>query len=201
MKQTLKSLAFAALATALMASFAPSKASAQMRDGDMMPDMTGWSEASQKAAKEQMAMYGKPTEMTPTMAMWKGNGPWMMTIITAKSDVHKFPKEHMDCMEQFVMYRVPPEKGNELAEFDGSVNYDRTQGTLSARCDKEENNILALKLAHDVVMSKKTVKQARKAYGEAIQMAMAGNKPDIMKRLMFEPMKSGAADPDVMTIK
>ncbi len=88
---------------------------------------------------------------------------------------------------------------DELAQFDGSVTVDRTQGTIAARCDKEENNFLALNLAHDVITKKKSVEEARTAYGEMIKQAMSGNKPEYMKKLMFSS-EMNAPDSDISTI-
>lgn len=184
----------------------PQNISAQdmkMKKGDKMKmnmnQMKGWPMAAQMAVKEQMGLYGKPDEITSTMAVWHNNGPWQKTVITKMESKHDFPKTHMDCMEQCVNYKVPLDKYDELANYDGSVTVDRTQGTIVARCDKEENNFLALNLAHDVITGKKSVDEARKAYGEMIRQAMSGNKPDYMKKLMFSSNMS-APDADMSTI-
>jgi len=39
-----------------------------------------------------------------------------------------------------------------LAKYDGTVASDRTRGELGARCDKEVANVLALNLAHEVIV-------------------------------------------------
>lgn len=165
-----------------------------------MSEMKTWPMASQMAVKEQMDLYGKPNEITPTAAIWYNNGPWKKTVIDKMESKHDFPKTHMDCMEQCVSYKVPLDKYDDLAMFDGSVTVDRTQGTIAARCDKEENNFLALNLAHDVITGKKSVEEARKSYGEMVMQAKAGNKPEYMKKLMFSSNMS-APDSDVNTIK
>lgn len=165
-----------------------------------MADLKSWPMASQGAIKEQMGLYGKPDEITPTMAIWYNNGPWKQTVITKMESKHDFPKTHTDCMEQCISYKVPLDKYDDLAQFDGSVTVDRTQGLLAARCDKEENNFLALNLAHDVITGKKTVEEARKAYGEMIKQAMSGNKPEYMKKLMFSS-NMNSPDSDMNTIQ
>ncbi|MFN2438750.1 MAG: hypothetical protein ABR503_06085 [Chitinophagaceae bacterium] len=173
----------------------------KMKDSKMkmgMDHLKTWPMASQMAAKEQMDLYGKPSEMTPTMLVWYNNGPWKKTVITNYESKHNFPVMHTDCMEQVINYKVPPAMGDELAIFDGSVTIDRTQGTIAARCDKEENNMLALNLAHDIITGKKTVEEARAAYGKIAMDAKNGQKSDYMKKLMFSADK-GAADPDVVT--
>ncbi len=47
------------------------------------------------------------------------------------------------------------DKYEDLAMFDGSVIVERTKDEISARCDKEEMNLLALNLANDVAAGKK----------------------------------------------
>jgi hypothetical protein len=217
MKKSIKNLLIAFIAvTASMCTLNNVKAqddmsSGKMKDGKMkmkddkikmkmdMSVMKSWPMSSQMAVKEQMELYGKPNEITPTAAIWHNNGPWKKTVIDKMESKHDFPKTHMDCMEQSVNYRVPLDKYDDLAQFDGSVTVDRTQGTIAARCDKEENNFLALNLSYDVITGKKTVEEARKAYGENIMNAMKSNKGEYMKKLMFGSNMS-APDPDVMIL-
>ena len=62
----------------------------------------------------------------------------------------------------------------------------------------EANNILALNLAHDIITGKKTVAQARKAYGDIVKEKMNGGNPEYMQKLTFKA-QSGAGDPDKNT--
>ena len=111
---------------------------------------------------------------------------------------HSFPIEHTDMMQTTINYNVPEDKMDDLGKFDGSVTFDRTQGTISARCDQEANNFLALNLANDIIIGKKTVEQARKAYGDIVKDKMKGRNPVYMSKLTFSP-KSNTADPDKNT--
>lgn len=101
-------------------------------------------------------------------------------------------------MMQSVSYKVLTKKYDELGKFDGSVTVDRTQGLLSARCDKEGNNMLALNLANDIVTNKKTVEQARKAYGDIVKEKMNGGNPEYMQKLTFAS-QSNTSDADTNT--
>ncbi len=65
---------------------------------------------------------------------------------------------------------------DDLAMYDGSVVLERTSGEISARCDKEGANFLALNLAHDIVTGKRSVQDARKMYGEQAIAMMAGRR-------------------------
>lgn len=163
-------------------------------------DLKTWPMEAQMAIKEQMRKYGQPNEITPTMIIWYNNGVFAKTIITKMESKHDFPKMHVDMMEQSIMYKVPLDIYDELAHFDGSITVDRTQGLLAARCDKEENNLVALNLAHDIITGKKTVAEARQAYGDIISQAMKGVKNEYMMKLMFAT-ETNTPDPDVVTIK
>jgi hypothetical protein len=113
---------------------------------------------------------------------------------------HDFPMPHKDVLEQSVEYRVPPEKFDELAAYDGSVIVERTKGEISARCDKEAANFLALNLAHDIVRGEKSVGEARRFYGEAIKQMMDGNPPEYMQKIQFRIEEADTGDRDETTI-
>lgn len=166
--------------------------------GKRMPDISSWPKASQMAAKEMMKKYGEPDVVDEKALGWMDAGPWKMIHVSKDETKHSFPIEHTDMMEQSISYKVPTDKFDELGEFDGSVVVDRTQGLLSARCDMEANNLLALNLAHDIISGKKTVEQARKAYGDIVKEKMNGGNPEYMQKLTFE-QQPRAADPDKNT--
>ena len=164
----------------------------------MVPDLTTWPEASQMAAKEMTDKYGQPQIMSDRMLVWANNGIWKRTIVYKQEAQHDFPVPHKDVVQQFISYKVPNlDKVDELAKFDGSVVVDRTQGEISARCDKEANNILALNLANDVATGKKTVMEARDTYAKMVALEMKGEKPDYIQKLMFSA-NMNAADADMV---
>lgn len=154
-----------------------------------------WPETAKKAAQDMLEKYGAPAEATPSLLIWYNNGPWKRTVISKEEVDHDFPMPHKDVMEQVINYQVPPEKFDELAQYDGSVIVERTKGEMSARCDKEGANILALNLANDIVQGNKSVEEARQAYGEAIKAMMDGNPPETMQKLMFEVPSGDVGDP------
>lgn len=149
--------------------------------------ITGWPAKTQEVANTMMNKYGAPNEVTSTMLVWHNNGPWKKTIIHKEPVQHNFPMQHLDLLEQFVNYSVPAGKFDELARYDGSVVVARTVGEISARCDKEEANFLALNLAHDIVTGKRTVEDAREYYARAIKQMMQGNMDPYLKQLQFTP--------------
>ena len=160
-----------------------------------MPNLKTWPEASQKAAKEMEAKYGKPNGATSDMLIWNNNGIWLKTIVYKNEMMHNFPKPHTDVIEQWVNYSVPLNNYDELAFYDGSVTANRTNGTISARCDKEAMNLLALNLSHDIVNNSKTVDEARMNYGKDAIAYMKGEKPAYTQKLNFISDKT-APDPD-----
>ncbi len=98
-------------------------------------------------------------------------------------------------MQQWIDYKAPAERYDDLAMYDGSVVSERTAGEISARCDKEGANFLALNLANDIVTGKRAVDDARKMYGEQI-MAMKAKRPaPYTEKLLFQ-VPSGTGDPD-----
>jgi hypothetical protein len=163
-----------------------------------MPDLNSWPEASRMAVEEITGKYGKPDGITDDELIWLNKGNWKKICISKKETKHSFPIEHTDMMQQTISYDVPEDKMDDLGKFDGSITFDRTQGTLSARCDKEANNFLALNLAHDVITGKKTVDEARSIYGDIVRQKMNGGNPEYMQKLMFSPQMD-AADPDKNT--
>jgi hypothetical protein len=155
-----------------------------------------WPETARQAAEAMMDKYGAPDEASPSLLLWHHNGPWRRTIVYREEAQHNFPTPHRDVLEQFVSYRVPVEKFDDLAAFDGSVLVDRTKGLMSARCAGEGGNFLALNLAHEIVQGTKDVATARMAYADAMKARQEGRAPEIMQRLMFELSHDDTADPD-----
>lgn len=148
----------------------------------------GWPQKSQEVATDMMTKYGPPAEVTGTMLVWHNNGPWKKTILHKEPIQHDFPMPHVDLLEQFINYSVPAGRFDDLARYDGSVVVARTAGEMSARCDKEGANFLALNLANDVVMGRKNVEEARSYYALAIKEMMQGKIDPYLKGLQFSPM-------------
>lgn len=155
-----------------------------------------WPAESRTAALAMNEKYGAPDEQTATMLVWHGNGPWKRTIVYRDPVPHAFPRPHTDLLEQFIDYRVPPELYDELAAYDGSVIVERTKGEISARCDKEEMNFLALNLANDIATGRRTVADARREYARQATAFLNGRPAPYTERLLFDMPRGGTADPD-----
>jgi hypothetical protein len=196
-----KRLYSAVMVTAALLTLAtlPETARAQGKPDRMQMEsmMSGWPKASKEAAMFMTNKYGPPVAMNRDMMVWGKTGPWKRTIVYAQEYPHEFPMHHTDVMQQFIDYKAPAEMYDELALYDGSVVLERTSGEISARCDKEGANFLALNLANDLVNGRRKVKEAREMYGEQIMAMKAGKPAPYTEKLLFRVPASGTGDPDV----
>lgn len=158
-----------------------------------------WPEQSREAAGLVIEAYGEPHEATSSLLTWHGVGPWKRVEASREYCEHLFPSPHVDSVETFIDYRVPPEKATALARFDGSVIVERTAGEVSVRCHDERANVLALNLMHDIVTDRRTVQEARDRYGREFADQRRGKPTPYMDRLRFRPGR-GTSDPDTRTL-
>ncbi len=145
----------------------------------------GWPKASRDAIMFMQKKYGAPAAMTSDMVVWGKTGPWKRTVVFHTETPHDFPMAHTDVMQQWLDYKAPPSMYDELAMYDGSVVLERTSGEISARCDKEAANFLALNLADEIARGKMSVQAARMKYGEQIMAMKAGKSAPYTEKLMF----------------
>ena len=155
-----------------------------------------WPKMSQKGAQEIIGKYGLPNEATPSRLIWFKTGPWKRTIVYRDEIPHNFPQPHSDVIEQFIDYHVPPEKFTELAYFDGSVIVERTKGEVSARCDMEAANILAINLMHEIVTGQRTVEEARQFYSETSAAYVLSRPAPYAEAFQFQLPQQDTKDTD-----
>lgn len=147
----------------------------------------GWPDPSRRVFEFMEKKYGNPAERSATMAVWQNVGPWKRVIVRSEAIPHTFPTPHVDVIEHVINYTVPPDMVDDLAEYNGSVIVDQTRGELSARCDSEAANILALNLAHEIITGKRTVADARETHAAQMKAMMAGQPAPLTERLMATP--------------
>ncbi len=135
-------------------------------------------------------------EVTDTMLLWDDSGPWVRTIVYKEAVQHDFPVPHPDVLEQFIHMDVPPDYFDDLAHYDGSVIVERTKGEISARCDQEGANFLAINLAHDIINDERTVGEARAFYAQTMKEVMNGGSPGYTQGFTFEPAQQDITNPD-----
>lgn len=161
-----------------------------------------WPEESKKAADFMVKKYGMPDGITDSMLVWNNVKPFKKSIVYKEAVIHKFPKEHKDVLEHFIDYEAPAaDKVAQVWNFDGSVVLERTKGEMSARCDREEANILALNLADDIIKGERSVEDARMEYGRQILSLSEGKPQKIAQKLTFAPSSSFAGDTDKSIMK
>jgi hypothetical protein len=156
--------------------------------------IANWKEQPKKIAAQLIEQYGQPDEVTSERLVWHSNGPWKRSELINKEIPHNFPEPHHDSLLQTISYRVPPEIVSQLLKYDGSVVVERTRGELAARCDSERANYLALNLAHEIIVGKKTAEQARLFYAETVQQK---KHQEYMEGFLFSLPATAQADPDV----
>ena len=158
--------------------------------------LAAWPEKQRGTAEEMIAKYGEPTVVGERMLVWYGTGPFVKTAVHRDEIPHNFPMPHVDYLTQTVKHAVPANRLAELNEYDGSVWYHRTRGELSAQCDVEAMNFLALNLSHDIITGKRSAADARAFYAKTAMAFKAGDKSSpYVTGLTFQP-EPNAADPD-----
>lgn len=160
-----------------------------------------WLTGPRQLAMQMIEKYGQADEISDTMLIWHNNGTWKRTILRNEELPHNFPQPHKDKLENVIDYHVPPEKASDLERFDGSILFDRTKGEMSARCDSEAMNFLALNLANDIVTGKLGVDEARGEYAKQVMDHMQGRPAPYTEGLKFQVQRGGTADPDQPVMK
>ncbi len=168
-------------------------ATVSLADGSSMEKtIADWPNRPKLAAREMMAKYGAPAEISSERIIWKDPGVYKRIMVTRAEIPHDFPKPHMDFLEHTIEYNVPQDKVADLIAFDASSTINRTAGELSARCDLEGHNILTLNLDRDIIEGKKTVAEARKAFGDNVVQDVMGTHPAYVEELQFKPSDKSA---------
>lgn len=167
--------------------------------------ISSWMEKPRAVAQQMIEKYGQPHEATPFRLVWWNSGPWKFTMLTNETVTHNFPMPHQDMLWQAIDYNVPEAKFTELANFDGSVYARRTEGELSAKCDREEANFLAVNLSHDIITGKRDVQAARDFYASTIKALMNNSMTDEQKSytsgFTFQVPKENKGDPGTAVIE
>jgi hypothetical protein len=101
-----------------------------------------WPEESKEAAQRVIKQYGEPDKMTETRLTGHKPGPWKRIVASKTFYLHNFrrriPIPLIRLSISGAVQRFTP-----LAEFDGSVVAERTQGKSPLRCHDEQASFLA----------------------------------------------------------
>lgn len=164
---------------------------------DVEKILADWPEHPRENVEQFMEQYGPPDEATASRLIWHEPGKWKRAVAIRDPIPHEWPTPHKDIIKQTIAYKVPTDAFNKLAEFDGSVIVERTRGELSARCEMEEANYLAINLAHEIITGERTVEEAREEYTREMKaMTEEGTKGEYMKGFRFDLPTGDQRDPD-----
>lgn len=158
--------------------------------------LAAWPEKQRATAEEMIAKYGQPSVMGEQMLVWYNTGPFVSTSLHRQEIAHDFPMPHVDYLTQTVKHAVPANRLAAMNEYDGSVWYHRTRGELSAQCDVEAMNLLALNLAHDISTGKRNAADARAFYAKTAMAFKQGDKSSPYVTGLTFQSEPNAADPD-----
>lgn len=201
MRENTRGLVLAALLAGVAIAGLGARSEAPQASGDTTKQraeevIASWKSKPREVAKEIIAKYGQPDEVTTNRLIWHENGPWKYTELVNQEIPHNFPIPHKDMLYQAINFRIDPDKADELLEYDGSLILERTKGEIAARCDKEAANFLAINLANDVADGRRSVDQARQFYLESIMAMMKqGKRNKYLQGFQFEVAQSDQGDP------
>jgi hypothetical protein len=154
---------------------------------------SSWPSTSKKALRLMIDKYGQPDEIGNTHVVWHHKGSWKRVVVHAEGVLHDFPRPHEDVLEHVVSYRVPVDKFDDLAAFDGSLSAQRSVGELSSRCDREELNTLVLNVANEIASGKRTVEDGRRFTAQTAAAFMGGETTTYTQKLLFDPPRAARA--------
>jgi hypothetical protein len=158
--------------------------------------LASWPEKQRETANMLIGKYGQPTVLGDGMIAWFNTGPFVQTVLMRDAQPHNFPMPHVDYLTQTIKHTVPANKLDELYQYDGSVWFHRTRGELSAQCDVEAMNFLALNLAHDLITAKRSVSDARAFYARTAMAFTQGDRSSPYVTGLIFATEPNAADPD-----
>jgi hypothetical protein len=194
----MKHFILSSLVIAFSASMAQAEIPKSYTKDEVLKHVSSWSKEAKDAAAFMINKYGVPSGVTPAMVVWNDVKPFKRSVLYKEAVVHKFPMEHKDVLEHFIDYKITDaKKVMEIWNFDGSVILERTKGEMSARCDREEANVLALNLADQIATGKTSVESARMEYGRQIMALKDGSPKELTQKLVFTPASSAAGDADM----
>lgn len=155
-----------------------------------------WPAVSRDAAAGLEMRYGPPDETTPSVLIWRQAGPFKRIVVHAEGVRHALPSLHEDVVEHVIEYRVPVGRVDDVLQFNGSLEVRRTAGELASRCANEALNVLALNLANDIVIERRTVAQARLEFSRLGVSYSGGGGSAYTDSLLFRIPAAATADPD-----
>jgi hypothetical protein len=156
---------------------------------DVPSTIASWPENTKAAAQSLFDKYGEPDGVTDERISWSNKEPWSRVSVMREGVTDNFPTTHQNFVENTIHYKVPREKAGEILKFDPALVVDRKAGTLSARSNSEQANILALNLADDIIRGKRNVDDARSYMRNSLRLQQSGKSSEYTDHLRFSTEK------------
>ena len=145
-----------------------------------------WPEAERTAAGAMIEKYGKPSQFDHRALVWFNNGRWKRTIVYRNGLHRGGPARGKVFLEQSIGYIIPNDKLAELKRFDRRLDVSPTAGELTFTSDSEATNLLALNLADEIVVGKRSVADARAYFAKTSRLAASGKSSPYLDGLRFD---------------
>lgn len=145
-----------------------------------------WSAGPRMTARLMMERYGRPDALAPGAVTWLKRGPWKRIVVRDRAAGGS--------LEQTVGYSVPLSGLAALLAFGHGVRADPAADELSVVGDEEALNRLALNLAHDITVGRRTPRDAMEFYEKTARLAVAGKGSVYLTNLLFEPFVPATED-------
>ena len=144
-----------------------------------------WPAAQRAVSRALIEKYGPPGQYDAHALAWFNNGPWKRTVVYRKGRRRSARGTYRDFLQQTVGYIVPDDKIAALRKFDRRLEVSPTAGELSFTSDREATNLLALNLADEIVVGKRSVAGARAYFAKSARLAASGKSSPYRERLRF----------------
>ena len=158
---------------------------------DAQSVIASWPDKTKSAAQALIDKYGTPDGTSAKMLSWNDRDQWMQVAVFRDAVSVKEPMPHEDFLVNKISYKVPENKVGALARFDHALVVDQIRGTLAVHGDSEQNNVLALNLANEIVIGKRDVASARRFLKKTLEESAAGKSSSYTDKLLFTPSSSG----------
>jgi hypothetical protein len=145
-----------------------------------------WPAPARTAAAAMLEKYGKPSQFDRRALVWFKNGIWKRTIVYRRGPRLSPRLPDKEFLQQTIGYIVPNDKLADLQKFNRSLDVSQTAGEMTFTSDREATNILALNLADEIVVGKKSVADARALFAKTTRLAASGKSSPYMEGFRFD---------------
>ncbi len=150
------------------------------KQGEAHQWVANWPDASRRLADLMIERHGPPDRSTFERVIWWGEGNWKRISVEKSGGT--------EALVQTVRYVVPREMVGPIGEFGRGVHFDAFSNELIAKGDDEALNILALNIANEIAVGRKTVAEGADFYDKTAALRDAGKSSMYTEGLLFDPM-------------